>query len=93
MFQFLEELCEVTGSDARDIDDDFKVVMLGNNILYVSNFIKILSYDNTNLSLKIKDNIFNVEGYKLSIKQLSGKEIIVKGYVNRTYLSKEITNA
>ena len=93
MLQFLEELCEVTGSDARDIVDDLKVVMLGNNILYVSNFIKILSYDNTNLSLKIKDNIFNVEGYKLSIKQLSGKEIIVKGYVNRTYLSKEITNA
>ena len=92
MLQFLEELCEVTISDVRDIDSDFKVVMLGCNILYVSNFIKILSYDNENLALKIKENIFNVEGVKLSIQRLSGKEIIVKGHINRTYLSKEKTN-
>ena len=89
MFQFLDELYDVSQSNKNEFNDDFKLTMLGSQILYVSNYIKILSYNSEILILKVKDNELNVAGVGLAIKQLSGKEVIIKGRINRIHLTKE----
>ncbi len=89
MFQFLEELYEVAGVKKTEFNDKYKLCMLGGKILYVSNYIRILSYSTEALILKVKDNELNIEGVAINIKQLSGKEIIITGHINKIYLSKE----
>ncbi len=88
MIGFVKELTEITGLPFNEISKGFKVCLLDGNIVYVSNFIKILAYSSGKVVLKVKNNVLNVEGSEICISQLSNKEIILNGNFTGIYLDK-----
>lgn len=91
MSQFFSNITKLTGLPFNEVTTDFKVVYLGGGGVFVSNYVKILVYNDELLALKVKSNVLNIEGKNLIIKQLSRGEIIVEGKINKIYLSKELT--
>lgn len=89
MLRFFGEISKLTGLPFNEVTTDFKVIFLGGGGVFVSNYIKILVYNTEQLSLKVKNNVLNIDGKNLNIKRLSKNEIIVKGSVNKIYLSRE----
>ena len=93
MFNFLDELYEVAGCKPSELKDSYKLIMLSNSVVYVSNYIKILSFTDQIVVLKVKGNELNIEGENLTIKSLCSNEIIVKGRVASVQLSRVTNNA
>ncbi|MBR4745645.1 MAG: YabP/YqfC family sporulation protein [Clostridia bacterium] len=88
MFNYLDELYELSGCKASDFADKFKIIMLSNSVVYVSGFLKILSYSDELIVLKVKSDELNIEGKKMNIKSLDKEEIIIKGNITKFFLSK-----
>lgn len=89
MFGFFNELKNVIGLDVKEIAKSYKVAFVDGGGVMVSNFQRILNYSSNLLVLKVKDNVLNIEGVGIEIKQLSKGEIIAKGKINKIYLSRE----
>lgn len=81
MENFLHELTEVAKLPFDEISKEFKVIMLGNKLLHITNYLKILDYSKESISLKVKKNILNVIGSDLIISQINKREIIIKGEI------------
>lgn len=92
MFGFFNELREVVGLDAKEIAKSYKVAFVDGGGILVSNFQKILTYSNNLLVLKVRNNVINIEGVGIEIKELSKDELIAKGKINRVYLSREFVD-
>lgn len=88
MFNYLDELYELSDCKASDFIDKFKLIMLSNSVIYVSGFLKVLSYSSELIVLKVKSDELNIEGKNMDIKSLDKGEIIVKGNVVKIYMSK-----
>jgi len=92
MFGFFSELRELIGLDAKEIAKSYKVAFIDGGGVLVSNFQKILNYSPNLLVLKVKNNVINIEGIGIEIKELSKDEIIAKGKINKVYLSREFVD-
>ena len=88
MFNFLEELCELSDTKLFDIKDNYKLIMLGNNILYVANFKRVLAFTDNCIVLKVGKGELSIEGICLTIKSLEIGEIIIKGTINQITFAK-----
>lgn len=76
---FLNEISTLTEIPFDYLSGNFKITILSFDVVYISNFIKILSYSNEQVTLKVKNNTLNIYGENISISQLSPKELILKG--------------
>ena len=92
MVGFCSELCSVVGLPMKEVLNDYKVVYISSGAVMVTNFIKVLSYSTESIALKVKNNVLNIEGVGIEIKELSKSEIVAKGKINRIYLSREFLN-
>lgn len=81
MNNFLEELSNIVKLPFNEISKDFKIIMIGNKILYISNYIKILDYSSEKLSLKVYKNYLEISGSNLIISQINKGEIVIKGNI------------
>lgn len=90
MFGFLEELSQISDIPFNVINGKFKICLLGENLVYLSNFIKVLSYSQEKMSFKVKNNVINIEGQNLQISQISPKEIILKGNILNIGLERSV---
>ncbi|MBP5651312.1 MAG: YabP/YqfC family sporulation protein [Clostridia bacterium] len=88
MFNYLDELYELSSCKTSDFADKFKLIMLSNNVLYISGFLKVLSYSDELVVLKVKNDEIYIEGKNMDIKSLDKGEIIIKGNVVKIYMSK-----
>ena len=88
MYGFLKEIGEVAGVPLEVVGASFKVCMLGENIVHVSNFSKILVYLENEVSFRVKGGVLKVVGESLCIAQLSPKEIVLKGKVSTILFEK-----
>ena len=57
MNNYIEEICNIAKLPFNEISKDVKVLMLGNNCIYICNYIKILDYTTNHLVVKIHKNI------------------------------------
>ena len=89
MFNFIKEFSDLSGLPFSEVQNEHKVMLLGNRILWITNYVKILSYSNAKISLKIKGNVLHIEGLELYIKLLEKRELVIAGKINRVYLEKE----
>lgn len=87
---YLDELSKIIKMPINEIYKEYKIIYIGGRIVEILNFIKILCYSNEQIALKVKNNVINIEGSKLNIKELSKKDIVVGGNINKIYLSKEM---
>ncbi len=90
MFGFVNELSQITGLPFDEISGGCNINWRG-RMVYISNFIKILSYSEEKILLKIKNNVLTIAGQNLVIAQLSPKEIVLKGDILSLALKNKIT--
>ena len=81
MDNFIKEISNVAKLPFNEIFKDFKLMMISNRALYVSNYIKILDYSDEKLTLKVYKNILEITGKDLYISQINKNEIIIKGII------------
>ena len=81
MNNFLQELSEIIRLPFNEINKDFKLIMISNQIVYISNYIKIIDYTSERLVLKIYKNIIEISGSNLYISQINKNEIVLKGNI------------
>ena len=81
MDNFIKEISDIVKLPFNEIMKDFKLMMLSNKTIYISNFIKILDYSDEKLVLKVNRNVLEVVGKDLYISQMNKNEIIVKGNI------------
>lgn len=82
MNNLIEELLDIAKLPFNEISKDFKLVVLSDKVLHISNFLKILDYSNEIIEIKVKKtkNIAIV-GENLQICQINKKELIIKGHI------------
>ncbi|MBR3049545.1 MAG: hypothetical protein IKG58_03205 [Bacilli bacterium] len=63
------------------MDKEFRLTLFKDK-LYVINYNKIISLENTNISFKIDKGKIIIKGNDLVLKKLLDKEILVKGKIS-----------
>jgi len=85
MFGYIDAI-----SDNSIINENSKFKIVWNNdIIWVTNYIKILYYEKDQITLKVKDNILKIAGQNMSIVMLQKKEMIIKGEFASISLDKK----
>lgn len=87
---FLDELSKAVGLPINEAYSDYKIVNVAGKAIYVQNYLKLLSYSTEQITLKLKTNNLVIEGTDLKIVELSNKNILIKGLINKNYLLKEV---
>ena len=86
MNNFFREIVSVAKLPFNEILKDFKVIMISNKVIYVSNYIKILDYSTQKIILKVHNNILEIQGDDLFISQINKSEIVIKGIIDAYFL-------
>ena len=81
MDNLIQELSDIIKLPFNEINKDFKLIMLSNKMIYVSNYIKILDYSTEKLVLKVHKDFIEIKGENLFISQINKHEIIIKGTI------------
>lgn len=87
MFNFIDEISKIADLPLNEVTNSYKLVFVGGNVLYISNYKKILTITPDFIAIKVKSNVLNIEGINFSIKQLSRGELILMGKINKIYCS------
>ena len=76
MFSFIKEfdlVSEVVG---------FRYMNINNQKIYVEGFKHLLSFDDTKIILKLKDNELSIVGNSLTIEELGSNSILISGKID-----------
>jgi len=84
MIGYINEISDGIIKDAKEL----KIVWNG-SIIWITNYIKILEFGKEKISLKVKNNILNIEGINIDILMLEKNEITLSGKFNSVYLEKQ----
>ena len=84
MIGYINEISDGILKDAKEL----KIVWNG-SIIWITNYIKILEFGKEKISLKVKNNILNIEGINIDILMLEKNEITLSGKFNSVYLEKQ----
>lgn len=82
MNNFINEIVELSKIPINEISSDFKLIMIGHRVVYVSNFKKIIEYGSSAINIKTKSGVCSVCGSNLSIVQINKGELIIKGEID-----------
>ena len=81
MNNLINEMVNICGLPYSEVNKYPKIVQIGNKLIYINNFLRIIDYSSTRLLLKIKNNFFEILGEDFEIKQLNKGEILVTGNI------------
>lgn len=84
MFGYLDNFSDGIINDGSK----FKLVW-NNNLIWLTNYIKIDKYERDIIIFKVKDNRLIIEGDSIFIKMLNKREVVVSGKFNAVYLEKQ----
>ena len=76
-----EEIASVLLLPYNEVLNELNIHICSNKCVSISNFISILGYDSSKVILKVKDNVFIINGDNLNIKDIDGRSIIVVGKI------------
>lgn len=79
MENYLDEIINACKLPFSEVVTEFKVIQIGNKIIYIGNFKKILDYSNNRVALKTSKEVVEIVGNNLLISQINKNEIIIKG--------------
>lgn len=83
MDNLISELFSICKLPFNEIMDDYKIIMISNKSLYLSNYIKILEYSNERIRVLVKKRKeIAFEGTNLKIRQINKSELIISGLIN-----------
>ena len=81
MFSFFSDILERTGLETSCVLDGFRLVNFSNKAVYLEGFLKIITFENTNISFKMKKGILKINGEDLIIKNLNSNTVLVCGSI------------
>lgn len=81
MDNFIQELANIVRLPFNEINKDFKLIILGNKTMYISNYKKILDYTPEKVVLKVYKDYIELVGRDLCISQINKNELILKGEI------------
>ena len=81
MFSFFSDILERTGLETSCVLDGFRLVNFSNKAVYLEGFLKIITFENTNISFKMKKGILKINGEDLIIKDLNSNTVLVCGSI------------
>ena len=81
MINYIREIVGVCKLPFDEIIKEYKIIQLGNRIIYISNFIKIIDYSDERLVLKVKNGLLEIKANNLKIQHLNKGEIVLKGKI------------
>ena len=82
MENYIKEIINICRLPFNEITTDFKIIWLGNNIIYVCNYKKLLDYSQEHIMLKVNKTTLEIEGNDIAIKQMNRGEIVITGKFN-----------
>lgn len=88
MDNYFNEIIGAVKLPFNEINKDTKIMLVGNKVLYVSNYIKILDYSTERIVVKVYKNILEILGQNISISQINKREMIIKGTLNAIQYSE-----
>ncbi len=87
MINFLDEFSKMIDLPMNEVIGNYAYFNMGGKLLYVQNYLKIISYSKERMVLKTKKDIINIEGVNLLIKELEKKNLVVSGKITNVFLS------
>ena len=82
MQNYIKEIIGICGLPFNEVMSLHRVLQIGKNIVYVSNYKKIISYGSQCITLKLSKGTIKIEGEDLKIKQMDKGEIIIYGKIS-----------
>lgn len=82
MQNYIKEIMDICGLPFDEVTHLHRVLQVGSQIVYVSNYKKIISYGSQCITLKLSKGIIKIEGDDLIIKQMDKGEIIIYGKIS-----------
>lgn len=82
MDNLINEIIDICKLPFDEVGKKFKVVQVGENIIYISNYMKLLDYSLNKIALKVKKDILEINGENLKISLMNKKEIVINGKIN-----------
>lgn len=82
MQNYIKEIIGICGLPFNEIIGVHRVLQIGSQIVYVSNYKKIISYGSQCITLKLSKGTIKIEGGDLIIKQMDKGEIIIYGKIS-----------
>ena len=81
MENYLKEISEIVSLPFNEVIKDTKILQIGSQIIYISNYKKIINYGSNSIDLKLTKSTLHIEGENLMIKQMNKGEIVIVGQI------------
>lgn len=81
MENYIKEIIDVCKLPFGEIYNEFKVIQIGEGVIYICNYKKIIDYSPQKIVLKVKNNTLEIAGSDMFISQINKGEIIIKGCI------------
>lgn len=90
MINYLKEIIDTCKLPIDEMSSTASYTCIGAKAIVINNYLKILSYSNTHIVLKVKDDELVIEGRDITIKELSRKDICITGTIAMVYYAREV---
>ena len=81
MYDFFEEIINLSGLPLDIFNKGFRVVNLSNRTVFIEGFVNIVSFESTEIIIKLKRGIVKVQGENLKIKNMNLETILIVGSI------------
>lgn len=87
MFDFFEDIAKKTGLPFNILNNGFRVINFCNQSVYIEGFKNIISFENSEISIKLSKGIVKITGENLKIKAMNLEDITIVGNIFSTEIS------
>ncbi|MBR4003166.1 MAG: YabP/YqfC family sporulation protein [Clostridia bacterium] len=87
MYDFFEEIVNLSGLPLDIFNKGFRVVNLSNRTVFIEGFVNIVSFESTEIIIKLKRGIVKVQGENLKIKNMNLETILIVGSITNLEIS------
>lgn len=81
MFSFFEEIAKLSGMSYDVFNNNFKIINFGNKVIFIQQYKNIITFENVEITIKLKHGIVKVLGENLKIKNMNEGSIIISGNI------------
>lgn len=82
MFNFFEEISNLTGLPFDDLSKGFRVINISNRAVYVEGFTGLIDTESGEMNIKLKKGVIKLCGKNLKIKNLNLDSLLVVGEIH-----------
>ena len=81
MINFIDEFAKLIDVPFDEVIKDYSYLVVGGRIIYITNYLKIVTYSLTDISLKVKGGVLHISGSDLTLKELDKHSITIIGNI------------